>query len=351
MSNDRVSLRSVPRAVVNEIREENVPFMAGSIAYQAFVSLIPLLILAFVVVTVVGDQQLAQRVVAATEGSLPDSAQTLLSDIIVGSESAAGVSVIGVVTLTWGALKIFRGLDTAFSEIFDTDEQNSLPDQIKDGLVVLVVLIVAVIAAVVAGTAVAALNVPFLGVVSTLLLLVVLTGAFVPMYYLFPDLDLPMRHVLPGAAFAAVGWTALQALFSVYVAVSGKADAYGVLGAVLLLVTWLYFSGLVLLVGATLNSVLAGRTGQSVEEDEDAESTDTLPDLEEGESPALAADRTAARIEESVSRRERRELARENADLRSERDRLRRQNHRLRRELGYRRQPTWARLYRRLRGD
>ena len=350
MSNDRVSLRSVPRAVINEVREADVPFMAGSIAYQAFVSLIPLLILAFVVVTFIGDEQLARRVVAMTESSLPESAQSLIRNIIVNDDGAASVSIIGVVTLTWGALKIFRGLDTAFSEIFDTDEKNSLTDQIKDGVVVLVVLLVAIVAAVVSGAVVAALNIPFLGVISTLVLLVILTGAFVPMYYLFPDVDLSMRHVVPGAAFAAVGWAVLQALFQVYVAVAGKADAYGVLGAVLLLVTWLYFSGLVLLIGATLNAVLAGRTGQGVEADDGADSSfDALADPEDGESPAIAADRTAARIGESISRRKRRDLEREANQLRTERDRLRRQNSLLRRELQDRRQPTWARLYRRLR--
>jgi membrane protein len=354
MSSDRVSLRKMPRAVIDEIREEDVPFMAGSIAYQAFVSLIPLLILAFVVVTFVGDEQLAERVVTTTQSSLPESAQSLLRDTIVGSEGATSVSVIGVVTLTWGALKIFRGLDTAFSSIFDTDDRNSLVDQVTDGLVVVVALIVALIAAVVAGAAVAALNVPFIGLFSPLLLVVVLTGAFAPMYSVFPDLDLPLKHVLPGAVVAAVGWTVLQSLFQVYVAIAGKADAYGVLGAVLLLVTWLYFSGLILLVGATINAVLAGRAGHGVTDDGTDSSFDELPTadaLEDGDPPARAADRTAARIEEAVSRRKRVDLERENVDLRTERDHLREQNSRLRRELQRRRRPTWSRLYSRLRGD
>jgi hypothetical protein len=67
------------------------------------------------------------------------------------------------------------------------------------------------------------------------------------------------------AVFAAVGWTALRTGFRIYAAFAGSYEAYGVVVGVLLLVTFLYFGGLVLLVGAVLNAVLAGgadeRTG------------------------------------------------------------------------------------------
>jgi membrane protein len=346
MSNDRVRLTELPRAVVGEISEENLTFMAGSIAYSAFVSLLPLLILAFVFLTVVGDEQLATRAITATEGFLPNSAQQLLGDAITGADGGAAVSIIGAVTLGWGALKIFRGLDTAFSSIFDTEGRNSLVDQLRDGVVVFVALIVAIGAAIGAGGAFAAFELPYVGLLSPLLLVVVLTVAFFPMFYLFPDVDLPIRHVLPGTLFAAVGWTALEALFQVYVAFADKSDAYGVLGAVLLLVTWLYFSGLVLLVGATINAVLAGRTGEGeIDEKFDAD-------------PATAADRTAARIEETVAQRERRELERKRAalkrrtvELRRDCDRLAEENRTLRRRLERRDQPVWRRLSRRLLGN
>lgn len=391
MAVDRAALVAVPRDVVAVLRARNVPFMAGSIAYNAFVSLIPLLILAFVLVTAAGDQQLAGRVVEATEGVLPQSAQEPLGETIAGGESGdeertSGVSVIGFVTLSWGALKIFRGLDTAFSEIYGTEARDSLLDQLRDGVVVLVVLLVVVVAAVAAGGAATVLPIPYLDVLSPLVLVGVLTAAFAPMFYLFPDVDHSLREVLPGAAFAAVGWAALEALFQVYVAFAGKTDAYGVLGAVLLLVTWLYFSGLVILTGATINAVLAGRAGRGA--DRDAEAGTGFPggdadpaagasaavgggdegdgdgerERENGDDPSVtaplrAADRTAARIEAAAARRKRRDLERrvadleaEVADLASERDRLAEENRRLRRELRRRPRPI-RRLSRLFSGD
>lgn len=48
---------------------------------------------------------------------------------------------------------------------------------------------------------------------------------------------------------------------SFYVLLFDKQEVYGVIGGVLLLLTWLYFSGFLLLVGGVVNAALAGRTG------------------------------------------------------------------------------------------
>lgn len=60
---------------------------------------------------------------------------------------------------------------------------------------------------------------------------------------------------------AAVGWVGLKWLFNLYVSFSSKPDVYGLIGTLVLLVTWLYVGGLVLLVGAAVNAIRAGRGG------------------------------------------------------------------------------------------
>ena len=277
--------RVVPfgRKVLDEFRAENVTFMAGSIAYQAFVSLLPLLVLVLLAVSTVGDEQVAAQVTSLTQSFLPRAARTLLGNALDESSGTTGASVIGVVTLLWGSLKIFRGLDTAFSDIYDTEAENSFVDQLIDGLVVFVTVGLAIAAAGVATTVFALFEwIPFIGLLSPLLLVISLTIAFFPIYYLFPDMDVSPRETLPGVAVAAVGWTLLQALFQVYVSFSSKTSAYGILGAILLLLTWLYFAGLVLLLGAVVNAVIAGRVG-----DEAASSPD--------ERPAVTADTRSTR--------------------------------------------------------
>lgn len=247
------------RAFVGEVREKDVPFMAASIAYQAFVSLLPLLVLLFFALSLVSDEQLAARVVDLTESFLPQRGRGLLEDAIAGTTGSVGTSIIGVVTLAWGSIRIFRGLDKAFSSIYETEARNSLLDQFTDAAVVLLSVGVALTAAVGAGAAFSLLPAVLLvDLWGPVLLAVGLLVAFVPMFYLFPDLDLSVPEVLPGAGVAAVGWTALEELFGVYVSLAGGSGA-GVLGAVLLLLAWLYLGSLALLVGGVVNVVLSGR--------------------------------------------------------------------------------------------
>lgn len=114
--------------------------------------------------------------------------------------------------------------------------------------------------------------------------------------------------------------------------------------------TWLYFSGLVLLLGAVVNAVIAGRTA-----DDDA----TVPD---GVQPAADHDTEAVHAEARALQRERERLDRRHAEImrdRSEPDRdrsrtggneleddteaLRRQNRALRDRLRWYEKPVWKR--------
>ncbi|OLZ41185.1 hypothetical protein A6E15_09375 [Natrinema saccharevitans] len=299
------------KSVVTGISEKNVTFMAASIAYQAFISLLPLLILVFFLVAFVGGEGLAQQVSSVTEGFLPESGQVLLEEGIEGDTGSVGTSIIGLVALLWGSLKIFRGLDTAFSEIYATTDENSLVDQLQDGAVVFGAVGVALVAAALTTIAFAFFpTIPFLGLLNPLLLVVGLTIAFLPMYYRFPDADLSVRQVLPGVVVAAVGWALLQSLFQVYVAVSSSSDSAGPIGAILLLLTWLYFGGLILLVGAVVNATHSGHIDIDPDESED-ESLEGIP--EDAEREPFVDD----------GRRERERLEARLAELRRERDQLR----------------------------
>ncbi|RKD97192.1 YhjD/YihY/BrkB family envelope integrity protein [Halopiger aswanensis] len=272
---------SFGKTVAAGFQQKNVTFMAASIAYQAFISLLPLLVLVFFLVTIVGGDQFATEVTAATEGFLPDSGQLIIENAIEDSPASAGSSIIGLVVLLWGALKIFRGLDTAFSEIYETTAESSLIDQLRDGLIVFGALGGALLAAVAASIVLAFFpTIPFISVLQPLLLVGVLTVAFLPMYYYFPDADVTAREVLPGAAVAAVGWTALQSLFQVYVSFAGSSESAGPLGAILLLLTWLYFGGLILLLGGVVNAVSAGRLEPEADADEDTDETDAVDEFE-----------------------------------------------------------------------
>jgi membrane protein len=234
--------------------------MAAGIAYNAFVSLAPTLLILLLVVSTFGAG-LEARVVAVAGNWLPGPIANVVEEIFRGDSSATGASVIGLVVLLWGTLKIFRGLDTAFSEIYETKKSNSFVDQLKDGLVVLVALVVAIVSTIGVTVIFSRFSdtIPFVGFLTPLVLVAGLVLAFYPMYYRFPDTEVGMYDILPGVVFAAVGWAALQGLFQVYLAFKDPGSG-SFFGSVVLVVTYLYFSGLVLLLGAVINAVIGGHS-------------------------------------------------------------------------------------------
>ncbi|WP_265111433.1 YhjD/YihY/BrkB family envelope integrity protein [Halosolutus halophilus] len=346
------------KGVVTGIQEKNVPFMAASIAYQAFISLIPLLVLVFFLVSIVGDEQFATEVGAATEGFLPESGQLLLENAIEDSPATAGSSIIGLVVVLWGSLKIFRGLDTAFSEIYGSATENSFVDQLTDALVAFGAIGLAAVAAGVASIVFAFFpDSLFVGLLNPALLVVGLTLAFLPMYYRFPDVEVSIRDVLPGVVVAAVGWTVLQSLFQVYVSFASDSESAGPVGAILLVLTWLYFGGLILLSGAVVNATYTGRIDLD-DAGTGSDATGSTGDESSATSIARERDRLAERTEELA--RERDKLRQ---DLAVQRDRryeledrvdrlegttrdLERENEQLRQRLATRRDPRWKRSIR-----
>jgi membrane protein len=96
---------------------------------------------------------------------------------------------------------------------------------------------------------VAALNLPF-----TALALIILALA---LYLLTPENYLTIGQAFPGAVFFSLGWMTMTKLFQVYVA---KYDRYNptylALASIIVLLTWMYLTCLLLLLGGKLNAIL-----------------------------------------------------------------------------------------------
>jgi YihY family inner membrane protein len=293
---------TVTRGVANGAQSDRITFIAASLAYYAFISLLPLVLLALVAASLLGDTGTVDALVAAAAETLGEQAGSLVQDAITGAAGRGGATLLGVAVLLWSGLKLFRGLDIAFSEVYGAPGPEGLVDQIRNGVVALGAVALGVAGTVAVGAAIAVVGVgdipaggPFVGALGTLALIVGLTVAFLPLYYVLPGADVGVREALPGAVFAAIGWAALQTGFRIYAANAGSYEAYGVLGGVLLLVTFLYFGALVLLLGVVLNAVLAGRA------DEETGLAEPADDPEPEPTAILDGIMTRDRIDDDVS--------------------------------------------------
>ena len=91
---------------------------------------------------------------------------------------------------------------------------------------------------------------------SSLVALAVLMLVFATIYYYAPDLKAKRWHwMTPGAAVGIAGWIAASMGLRLYLHwFDTYSLTYGSLGAVIILLTWFYLSGLMLLIGAEINS-------------------------------------------------------------------------------------------------
>jgi membrane protein len=79
---------------------------------------------------------------------------------------------------------------------------------------------------------------------------------FALIYYFGPDVKVSQWHWLtPGSALGMLGWLACSLGLRIYVHyINNYSATYGSLGTVIILLTWFYLSGLMLLLGGEINS-------------------------------------------------------------------------------------------------
>lgn len=83
---------------------------------------------------------------------------------------------------------------------------------------------------------------------------------FMLLYWIAPNRKLYLKSVIPGAIFATLGWILVSYAFSLYVSSFANYSAtYGSIGGIIVLMMWLYFSGMILMVGGQINAVMQQR--------------------------------------------------------------------------------------------
>ncbi|WP_435064968.1 YihY/virulence factor BrkB family protein [Halobaculum sp. EA56] len=245
------------RAVVARGRSAGVGFLAAAIAYYALVSLVPLTALVALAVAVVAGDRVAGLVVTLLGDSLSGAGREAVREVLTSATGRSRATAVGLAVLLWGAGRLFRGLDRAFARVYRTRDRDGVLGHLRDAVVTLAGVLAA---------AVALAGIEFVPVVGTAggavgaVVRVALLGLLLfPAYYVLPDAPVGVREAVPGTVLCAVGWAALYAALDLYVAATGGRALSDIVGAVVLVVTWLYAAAFLLLVGATVNAVLADR--------------------------------------------------------------------------------------------
>jgi membrane protein len=102
--------------------------------------------------------------------------------------------------------------------------------------------------------------------------LFLLALAVAAIYFFTPDVKQKWKWISPGSVIAIPSWICMSLAFSYYISNFGSYDkTYGSLGAVIVLLLWLYLSGFIVLIGAVINAVIEQSSEEGKEPGEKVE--------------------------------------------------------------------------------
>ena len=269
------------KQVGKAIWADNILTIAAAVAYNFFFSLFPLMLFAAPLLSLVGNkQQLFNWILDKLAGSVPPAAYTMLAGVardVVFAPNAPGLVSIGAVLTAYSASNIFGSLMGALNIAYHV--KNDRRPWWKQRLIQLGMVVVAGgLLSIAAAVMIAGPNI--VGAVARLthsnsltrwgwmilqypLAFAFLVLAFWLIYYILPDFPQHKRQILAGAVIAATLWVIATTIFRLYVInFTTFNKAYGTVGAVLLLLSWMYYSMAVVLAGGELNAELAKGTGE-----------------------------------------------------------------------------------------
>lgn len=257
---------ALPVAVLKKFGEDKAGNLAALIAYYAFVSLFPLLLVFVTILGYVleGDPKLKDEILSGALGKFP-----LLSDQLkVQSLSGSGLALgVGIALTLLAGLGVTSAGQTAFNRIWSVrakDEPNFLIQRLR-GIGLLAVLgtltIVSTVAGGFVGASKSASAGPWALAAGVVISLAVNLVLFLAAFRLLTSAPLSWRDVFPGAALATVFWTALQYFGGLYASheLKNMGPLYGSFALVLALVAWLYLASQLTLLAAELNVVINRR--------------------------------------------------------------------------------------------
>jgi len=269
------------RILVRAVRrfgDKNLSLAAAGVGFYSLLGLFPAIAALVTTYSLVFDPVQIQAQFDAIRHLIPNEVHQLISRQMTnaadGSKQALGLGLAGAVLLSfWGATRGTRALIVALNIAYDEQEKRGFLklNALAFGLTLFLVLVLGVAVAVTLAIPIALNLLSFGALPETLaqwlrwpLLALVGLAALGILYRYGPSRREAAWRWLPvGSLLAGLLWLTMSVLFSQYVEHFGSYNAtYGSLGAVIILLLWLYLSATAVIVGALINGEAERQTGR-----------------------------------------------------------------------------------------
>jgi membrane protein len=275
------------RAAWQEIREAagdwsngNAAQLGAALAFYSVLSLAPLLVIALAIAGLVwGEEGAKAQFLSQAQSMVGGQGAEAIHGMLQHAQkpkAGAVATILGVITLLFGASGVFGELQTAMNAVWDVPAKNragvwafirgrflSFAMVLGTGFLLLVSLI---ISAAIAGFGhqlgqqFSAFE-PLEHAANAIATFIVVTLLFAMMFKLLPDTHVAWGDVWLGAVLTAVLFTIGKLLIGLYLGKSAVGSAYGAAGSLVVLLVWVYYSAQIVFFGAEMTHVFARRHG------------------------------------------------------------------------------------------
>ena len=277
---DSATLWRLSKETVTEWLNDNAFRLSAALAYYTLFSMAPLVVVAVAIAGLVfGEDAVRGQIFDQLRGLVGDqSASAVQTAVAAASVKSSGItaSVVGVVTLLVGSSAVFAELQDALNTIWDAKPPPdaswwflvrkrllSLAMVVVMGFLLLVSLALSAILYLLGAYLGGILPVPAFALeaanfVMSFLVTALLFGAI---FKVLPDVPIDWSDVTIGALATAAMFTLGKSAIGAYLGRTVVASAYGAAGSLIVLLLWIYYSSLILFLGAEFTQVYARSRG------------------------------------------------------------------------------------------
>lgn len=265
-----LSVQELARRVVREIQQDDCLGRAAQLAYYFLFALFPFFLVLTTLLGYLPIPNLLDRLMDMLGQMLPGEALQLVQDNLheLVSGERGGLLSFGLLAALWTSSSALTAIMDSLNRAYDVEEGR--PFWKVRGLAMLLTVglsafIIVSIVLLTFGPQIGGWIADQMGlgrvfqmawnVLRWPVIVGLLIVAMALVYYLAPDVEQQWQWITPGSIVAVLGWLLASLGFSYYVNQFGSYNAtYGSIGAVIVLLTWMYVSGFFVLVGGEINA-------------------------------------------------------------------------------------------------
>lgn len=275
---------SFAKELFDEYGKDNAFQKGAALAYYTIFSIAPIIILVIAVAGVfLGKEAVNNEIFDQLDGLIGSEAAAQTQEIVKNSARSKGnfmATVIGIVTLVFGATGVFNELQSSLNSIWSikTKPKNSiigflLTRLFSFGMIVTIGFVLLV--SLVLNSIIVAFSdklVEHFSMMTTVLvnltnfiISLVMTGVlFGLIYRILPDAKVSWRSVMAGGMFTSVLFTIGKYAIGLYLGTSSVGTTFGAAGSIVVLLLWTYYTSQILFIGAEFTYVYAKRRGEPI---------------------------------------------------------------------------------------